>query len=177
MKLLFDFFPIILFFGAYKFAGIYMATGVAIVATLLQIGWSWRSTGRIEPMQWVSLAAIVLLGGATIALHDETFIKWKPTVYYWVLAAILLVGQAVFKRSFLRNVMGGQIDLPDPVWRALTWMWVAFFGIMGAVNLWVAFNFSTDTWVNYKLFGSMGLMVLFIVAQALWLGRHIKVEE
>jgi intracellular septation protein len=177
MKLLFDFFPIILFFAAYKVAGIYAATVVAIVATLVQIGWSWRSTRRIEPMQWVSLAAIVLLGGATIALHDETFIKWKPTVYYWVLAAILVVGQVVFRRSFLRAVIGEQIELPDPVWRALTWTWIAFFAVMGAINLWVAYNFSTDTWVNYKLFGGMGLMVVFIIAQAFWLGRYIKVED
>ena len=177
MKLLFDFFPIILFFAAYKFADIYVATGVAIVATVLQIAWVRFTKGKVDPMLWVSGAVIGVLGGLTIWLHNDTFIKWKPTILYWLMGGILLAGQVVFRRSFLRTVIGEQIELPEPVWRALTWAWIAFFVAMGAINLWVAYNFDTNTWVNYKLFGGMGLMVVFIIAQAFWLGRYIKVED
>jgi intracellular septation protein len=177
MKLLFDFFPIILFFAAYKVWGIFTATAVGIVATIVQIVWSRVRTGRIEPLQWVSLAIIGVLGGLTIALHNETFIKWKPTVLYWAMGGILFVGQAVFSKNLLKSVMGSQLELPDPVWRVMTWSWVVFFAAMGAINLWVAFNFNTDTWVNFKLFGGMGLMVLFILGQAVYLGRHMKPEE
>src|SRR4051794_38020089 len=177
MKLLLDFFPIILFFVAFKFAGIYVATGVAIVATVIQIAWLRHSTGKVEPMQWVSLAVIVLFGGATIALHNDTFIKWKPTVLYWLMGGALLAGQVFFRKNLLKSLMGSQLVLPDPVWRVTNWSWIVFFSVLGALNLWVAFNFDTDTWVNFKLFGGMGLMVLFILGQAVYLGRHIKTEE
>ena len=177
MKLLIDFFPIILFFAAFKVAGIYVATGVAIAATLAQIAWLRHSTGRIEPMQWVSLAVIVLFGGATIALHDETFIKWKPTVLYWLMGGALLAGQVFFRRNLLKSLMGAQLELPEHAWRVMTWSWVVFFAALGAANLWVAFHFDTETWVNFKLFGGMGLMVLFVLAQAVYLGRYIKAEE
>jgi intracellular septation protein len=177
MKLLIDFFPILLFFAAFKVAGIYVATGVAIAATIAQIAWLRYRTGKIEPMQWVSLAVIVLFGGATIALHNETFIKWKPTVLYWLMAGSLLVGQYVFGKNLLKSLMGSQMELPDAAWRTANWSWIGFFGVMGVLNLWVAFNYDTNTWVNFKLFGGMGLMVLFIIGQAIWLGRHIKVDE
>lgn len=177
MKLLLDFFPILLFFAAFKFADIYVATGVAIVATIVQLAWFRFSKGRIEPMQWVSLAVIVLFGGATIALHNETFIKWKPTVLYWLMGGTLLVGQVVFRKNLLKLVMGRELQLPEDVWRVTNWSWIAFFAVMGVINLWVAFNFDTDTWVNFKLFGGMGLMVLFILGQAVYLGRHMKTEE
>jgi intracellular septation protein len=177
MKLLLDFFPIILFFVAFKVAGIYVATGVAIAATIAQIAWVRHSTGKVEPMQWASLAIIVLFGGATIVAHNETFIKWKPTVLYWLMGATLLVGQVVFRKTLLKSLMGSQMELPDAAWRALTWSWVVFFTVMGVANLWVAFNFDTDTWVNFKLFGGLGLMVLFVVAQALYLSRYMKPDE
>jgi intracellular septation protein len=177
MKLLVDFFPILLFFAAFKFADIYVATGVAIVATVAQIAWFRYARGRIEPMQWLSLAVIVLFGGATIALHNETFIKWKPTVLYWLMGGTLLVGQVVFHKNLLKSVMGRELELPEDVWRVTNWSWIAFFAAMGVINLWVAFNYDTDTWVNFKLFGGMGLMVLFILGQALYLGRHMKTGE
>ena len=177
MKLLLDFFPIILFFVAFKFAGIYVATAVAIVATVAQIAWLRYSTGKVEPMQWVSLGVIVLFGGATIVAHNETFIKWKPTVLYWLMGSALFVGQVFFKKNFLKSLMGSQLQLPDAAWRVTTWSWTAFFAVMGLVNLWVAYNFDTDTWVNFKLFGGMGLMLLFVLAQALYLGRYMKTEE
>ena len=177
MKLLLDFFPILLFFVAFKFAGIYVATGVAIVATIAQIAWLRYTTGRIEPMQWVSLAVIVLFGGATIIAHNDTFIKWKPSVLYWLMAGTLAAGQLFFRKNLLKSLMGSQLELPDAAWRVTNWSWIAFFGVMGVVNLWVAYHFDTDTWVNFKLFGGLGLMVLFIIGQALYLGRYIKAEE
>ncbi len=177
MKLLLDFFPIILFFVAFKFAGIYVATGVAIVATIAQILWLRHSTGKTEPMQWVSLAVIVLFGGATIVLQNETFIKWKPTVLYWLMAGTLAAGQLIFRKNLLKSLMGSQMVLPDAAWRVTNWSWIVFFAIMGVVNLWVAFNFDTNTWVNFKLFGGLGLMVVFVIGQALYLGRYMKADE
>jgi intracellular septation protein len=177
MKLLIDFFPIILFFAAFKVAGIYAATGVAIAATIVQIAWLRFRTGKIEPMQWVSLGVIVVFGGATIALHDETFIKWKPTVLYWLMAGSLLAGQVVFGKNLLKSIMGSQMELPEGAWRLANWTWIGFFAVMGVLNLWVAYHYDTDTWVNFKLFGGMGLMVLFIIGQAIWLGRYVKVDE
>jgi len=177
MKLLLDFFPIILFFVAFKVAGIYVATGVAIAATVAQIAWLRYSTGKVEPMQWVSLVVIVLFGGATIVAQNDTFIKWKPTVLYWLMAGSLAAGQLFFKKNLLKSLMGSQLELPDSAWRVTNWSWVAFFSVMGVVNLWVAYHFDTNTWVNFKLFGGLGLMVLFILAQALYLGRHMKAEE
>ena len=177
MKLLLDFFPIILFFVAYKVWGIYVATGVAIAATVVQLAYMRIKTGKTEPMQWVSLAIIVVFGGATLLAHNENFIKWKPTVLYWVMGAVLLIGQLVFNKNFIRTLMGTQIQLPDPVWKNLNWGWTGFFAVMGALNLWVAFNFDTDTWVNFKLFGGMGLMIVFVIAQAIYLSRHVKEEE
>jgi intracellular septation protein len=177
MKLLLDFFPIILFFVAFKFAGIYVATGVAIVATIAQIAWLRHSTGKVEPMQWASLAIIVVFGGATIALQNETFIKWKPTVLYWLMAGTLAAGQLFFRKNLLKSLMGSQLELPEPAWRVTNWSWIAFFAVMGVANLWVAFNFDTNTWVNFKLFGGLGLMALFVVGQALYLGRYMKADE
>ncbi|MBA3771334.1 MAG: septation protein A [Ramlibacter sp.] len=177
MKLLIDFFPIILFFAAFKLADIYVATGVAIVATIAQIAWLRHSTGKVEPMQWVSLGVIVLFGGATIVAQNETFIKWKPTVLYWLMAGTLMAGQVFFKKNLLKSLMGSQLELPDAAWRVTNWSWIAFFAVMGIINLWVAYNFDTDTWVNFKLFGGLGLMALFVIGQALYLGRYMKADE
>ena len=174
MKLLLDFFPIVLFFAAFKLWGIYVATAVAIVATIVQIAWLRHSTGKVEPMQWLSLGIIVVFGGATILAHDETFIKWKPTVLYWLMAASLAGGLLLFRKNLLKSLMGSQLELPEPAWRAMNWSWTGFFAVMGVLNLWVAYHFDTDTWVNFKLFGGLGLMALFIVAQALYLGRYVK---
>ena len=174
MKFLLDFFPIILFFVAYKVWGIYTATAVAIVATVLQIGYLRYKTGKVEPMQWVSLGVIVLFGGATLLAHDENFIKWKPTVLYWLMGGALLVGQLFFKKNLLKSLMGAQMQLPEAAWRTMNWSWTGFFAVMGVLNLWVAYNFDTDAWVNFKLFGGMGLMLVFVLAQAVYLSRHMK---
>jgi intracellular septation protein len=176
MKLLLDFFPILLFFVAFKLAGIYVATGVAIVATIAQIGWLRYKTGKVEPMQWVSLGVIVLFGGATIFSHNDTFIKWKPTVLYWLMGAALLAGQLFFRKNLLKSLMGSQMELPDAAWRVMNWSWITFFAVMGVVNLWVAANYDTDTWVNFKLFGGLGLMAVFVVVQAVYLSRYLKAD-
>lgn len=177
MKLFLDFFPIILFFVAFKFAGIYVATAVAIAATLVQIGYLYTRHGKVEPMQWISLGVIVLFGGATLISHNDTFIKWKPTALYWIMGGALAVGQVVFKKNLLKSLMGAQMELPDNAWGVMSWSWTGFFAFMGVLNLWVAFHYDLNTWVNFKLFGGLGLMVLFVIGQALFLGKYIKTGE
>ncbi len=174
MKLLIDFFPIFLFFAAFKIWGIYIATAVAIAATVVQIGYLHYKHGKVEPMQWLSLGVIVLFGGATLLSHSDTFIKWKPTVLYWLMGGALLVGQLFFRKNLLKSLMGAQMDLPESAWRTMNWSWTGFFAVMGVLNLWVAYNFDTDTWVTFKLFGGMGLMLVFVLAQALYLSRYMK---
>jgi intracellular septation protein len=173
MKFLFDLFPVILFFIAFKVAGIYVATAVAIFATFAQIGWLKLRGRKVDAMLWISLAIIVVFGGATLLLHDETFIKWKPTVLYWLFAAVLSGGLLVFRRNLLRMLLADKLDLPDAAWSKLNWSWVAFFAFMGVANLYVAYNFSTDAWVNFKLFGGMGLMFVFVLAQGVFLSRYV----
>jgi intracellular septation protein len=177
MKFLFDIFPVLLFFVAFKIWGIYVATAVAIVATLGQVAWCWLRHRKVDNMLWVSLAIIVVFGGATLWLHDEIFIKWKPTVLYWLFGAVLLVSDLVFRKNLIRAMMGKQLTLPDPVWRKLNLSWVLFFVVMGAANLYVAFRYSTDFWVNFKLFGGIGLMLAFVVAQGVMLSRYIEEEK
>ena len=177
MKILLDFFPILLFFVAFKVAGIYWATGIAIVATVLQIAWLRLRTGKVEPMQWLSLGVIVLFGGATLLAHNDTFIKWKPTVLYWLMGATLAIGQLVFRRNFLKSLMGAQLTLPEPAWRTMTWSWAGFFVFMGGLNLWVAYTYDTDTWVSFKLFGGMGLLLVFVLAQGVYLSRFVQEDD
>jgi len=177
MKLLFDLFPVIVFFVAFKAADIYVATGVAIAATFAQIAWVWFRHRKVDNMLWVSLAIIVVFGGATLLLHDETFIKWKPTVLYWAFGVVLIGARLLFRKNLIRSMMSAQITLPDPVWDKLNLSWAAFFLVMGCLNLFVAFRFPTDVWVNFKLFGGMGLMLLFALGQGLVLARHIEPQE
>ncbi|MDR3393048.1 MAG: septation protein A [Sulfuriferula sp.] len=177
MKYLFDFFPILLFFIAYKFGGIYVATGVGIAASLLQIGWLLLRKKKIDTMMWLSLGIIVVFGGATLIFHDETFIKWKPTALYWMFALGLLASSLFFKKNVIRTMMGEQIALPDNVWRNLNLSWVLFFIVMGLVNLYIAYTFSTDTWVNFKLFGSTAMMFIFIIGQGVVLNKYVDDKE
>lgn len=177
MKLLLDFFPIILFFVAFKMADIYVATGVAIVATVAQIAWlRWRS-GKVETMQWLSLGVIVLFGGATLIAHDETFIKWKPTILYWLMGGSLLLAQLIWRRNLIKSLIGDKVRMAEPAWTAMRRSWTVFFLFMGVLNLWVAYNFDTATWVDFKLFGGLGLMAVFVIGQSLWLGKHIESDE
>jgi len=177
LKLLLDFFPIVLFFVAFKVWDIYTATAVAMVATVVQIAWMRYSTGKVHAMQWMSLGIILVFGGATMLLHDAMFIKWKPTILYWAMGSALAVGHVLLGKNWLKAAMGSEIALPDPVWRTLTWSWIFFFALMGALNLWVALNFSENVWVNFKLFGSFGLMALFVVLQAVYMSRYMKEGE
>jgi intracellular septation protein len=174
MKFLFDLFPVILFFVAFKVWGIYVATAVAMGATVAQIAWVWFRHRKVEPMLWVSFGVIGVFGSATLLLQDETFIKWKPTVLYWLFAGTLAVAQVAFRKNLIRAMMGKQMQLPDPAWTQLLWSWAGFFAFMGVANLYVAFNYATDIWVNFKLFGGMGLMIAFVIAQAVFLARHLE---
>ncbi|MBU3725662.1 MAG: septation protein A [Burkholderiaceae bacterium] len=176
MKILADWLPIILFFVVYKFSDLYWATGVAIAATLIVMAVLKARGHTIEAMQWVSLGLIVLFGGATIFLQDERFIKLKPTLLYGLFAVALLGPQLFSKTLLMQKFMGSKIDMPRAAWAKLNAAWGIFFAVLGALNLWVANSFSTDTWVNFKLFGTIGLMGVFIVAQALWMNRFASAE-
>jgi intracellular septation protein len=172
MKFLFDLLPVGLFFVAIFLWDIYVATAVAIAATVAQVAWLKLKKRKVEPMLWASLAIIVVFGGLTLYLRDKTFILWKPTVLYWLFAAVL-TGAAFSGRNLIRSLLKEQMQLPDAVWARLNWSWVGFFAFMGAVNLYVAFNYSEKVWASFKLFGGMGLMFLFVVAQSLLLARHV----
>jgi intracellular septation protein len=203
MKILFDFLPIALFFGMFKYAEghkdwaastatewlgfmvsggivgpaeapVLLATVVVIVATLLQILWLKARGQKVDTMLWVSLGLVTVLGSATIYFHSESFIKWKPTVLYWVMGSALLFGQLVMKKNGIKSIMGAQMSLPDAIWRKVNFSWVGFFTLMGFINLWVAYNFSTGVWVNFKLFGGLGLMVAFVLLQAIYLNKHAQ---
>ncbi|MDO8348567.1 MAG: septation protein A [Rugosibacter sp.] len=178
MKFLFDLLPVILFFAAFKLFDIYIATGVVIAATAAQIAWVWHRHGKVDTMLWVSLGLVVVFGGATLILHDETFIKWKPTILYWLFSVSLLVSAQFFKRNLIRAMLEQQqMNLPEPLWSKLNLAWAGFFAVMGCVNLYVAFNFSTAAWVNFKLFGFMGLMIVFIIIQGAVLAKYMPEEK
>ena len=178
MKLLFDFLPVLLFFIAYKLYDIYVATAVIIITSILQVAWVWFRHHRVENMHLVTLVLVVVLGSATLLFHDEIFIKWKPTVVNWLFALAFLGSQFIGHKNLLQRMLESQIavDTPD-IWLRLNLIWVSFFTLMGLINLYVAFNFSTDTWVNFKLFGMMGLTMIFIIAQSIYLAQHIVVAE
>jgi len=173
MKFLFDLFPVILFFAAFQLWDIYVATGVAIAASFAQIGWLALRRKKIDPMLWASVAIIVVFGGLTLLLRDKTFIQWKPTVLYWLFGAVL-AGGVLSGRNLIRSMMSQQIQLPEAVWARLNWSWIGFFAFMGAANLYVAYNYSESAWVNFKLFGGMGLMLLFVLAQGLVLAKYVE---
>ena len=177
MKFLFDLFPVALFFVAIQIWDIFVATAVAIVATVAQVGFLLLRRKQVTPMLWASLAIIVVFGGLTLYLRDKTFILWKPTVLYWLFGAVLAGRMLGFRKNLIRTLLGEQMRLPDPIWARLNWSWVAFFCFMGAANLYVAYNYSTDLWVNFKLFGGIGLMIAFVVAQSLVLAKYLQDEQ
>ncbi|MBI1173641.1 MAG: septation protein A [Sideroxydans sp.] len=177
MKLLFDLFPVILFFAAFKLAGIFVATAAAIAATILQIAWvKWRH-GKVDIMLWVGFAIIVLFGGATLVLHDETFIKWKPTILYWIFSGVLLVSNLLFKKNLMRSLLHEKLALPAKVWNHVNLSWSLFFAVLGVVNLYVALNYSTDKWVDFKLFGATGMMLAFVLLQAMALSKYVEEDK
>lgn len=177
MKLLFDFLPILLFFIAYKSADLYVATGVLIVATLAQVGWIWLRQRQVEKLPLITASLVLVFGGATLILHDPVFVKWKPTVVNWLFAVAFFGSYFVGEKTLLERMMGSQLELPASVWVKLTFAWAIFFLAMGAANLFVAFTFEENTWVNFKLFGMLGLTLVFVVAQAAYMSRHLKIDD
>jgi intracellular septation protein len=202
MKFLLDFLPLAFFFLTYRIAGLHpdaaaafatrwlgglvqggvvgakeapvlLGTVVVLAATLLQVAWMKAMRRKIDLMLWISLALVVVLGGMTVWFHNETFIKWKPSVAFWLMGLTFWVSQAFFNRNLLRQTLGHELDLPDLVWRRLNFAWVAYFGVMGLVNVWVVYSFSTDAWANFHTFGTTALSFAFIIGQGIYLSRHL----
>ena len=173
-RLVLDLGPLIVFFVANWRYGPFAATAAFMLAILAAMGVSLLVTHRVSALQLFSGVLVLVMGGLTVWLHNETFIKIKPTILYWVLGGVLAGGQLFMRRNPMKALMGAQMELPEGVWRALGWSWSTFFFAMGALNLWVAFHFDEKTWVNFKVFGILGLMVVFVVVQAVYLGRHMK---
>ncbi len=178
-KFLFDLFPLILFFIAFKFSDIFTATAVAIVAGIAQFAWLKARGKAIEATHWINLSVIVVFGGATLIFQNDAFIKWKPTVLYWLFAAILVGGRLFMGRNLIQKLMGGQIQMADAVWTKLNYSWALFFVLSGCLNLYVAFSghFTDAQWVNFKVFGLMILLLIFVVIQSIWLGKHINEDS
>ena len=206
MKLLLDFLPLILFFAVFKGAEghadaaaafatehfgflvsggtvgpqeapVLLATLVVMIATLAQAAILKLRGKKIDLMLWISLVLVVVLGGATVWFHNETFIKWKPTGLHWAMALTLWISQAFFGKNLIKAMLGSELQLPDAIWLRLNRAWVLFFAAMGVINLYVAYNFSTSAWANFKVFGVTGLMLVFVVAQSLYMGKHLPPEE
>lgn len=176
MKFLFDFFPIVLFFIAYKVHGIFVATAVAIAASFIQVGLHWVKHRKFENMHLVTLALIVFFGGLTLALQDETFIKWKPSVVNWLFGIVFLGSQFIGNKNLVERMMGSSITLPSFIWPRLNMAWSLFFIALGFANLYVMSYYDTDTWVDFKMFGMMGLTLAFILIQGVYLARYIQDE-
>src|SRR5512135_1820407 len=172
MQFLVDLLPVIAFFVAYKFAGIYAATAVLIVGVLGQTLVSWIRFRKVSPLLLTTAAMVLVFGGLTLYLHDATFIKWKPTVLDWLLSVVFLSSQYMRGPNIVQRMLGDNVTLPDPDWKHLNFAWVGFFAASGALNLYVAYRYPEATWVNFKLFGLMGLTVVFTLAQAVWIGHR-----
>ena len=203
MKLLFDYFPLILFFAIFKMAGanpdiavafanqyfsglvaggvigashaaITLATGATIIASFLQVGYLLARKKKVDPMLWLILVIVTLFGGATIYFNSDTFIKLKPTVFYWVAALAFLVSNLFFKKNFSRALIDKLFAAPDAVWNRVNLSWVVFLAFLGGLNLYVAFNFTLDQWVNFKVFGATGLTFAFLLGQSIFLMKYMK---
>lgn len=177
MKLLFDLFPIVLFFIAYKMYDIYTATAVIIVASITQVLYFYIKNKRVEKMHIITLVLILVLGGLTLYFQDEDFIKWKPTIVNWGFALAFLGSHYIGKKPIIQRMMDQMIQLPEVVWGRLSWLWIAFFILSGATNLYVAFNYDTNIWVNFKLFGLMGMTIVFIVIQGIYINKYMQESE
>lgn len=178
MKILFDFLPIIIFFATYKYTGdLIIATAVLIPATIIQVGYNWFKHKTVEKMHLVSLVLVILLGGATILFGNGDFIKWKPTIVNWLFAVVFFGSQFIGQKNIMQRMMGDKIQLPFKVWRTLNLAWVAFFIVSGAVNIYVALQFSEEIWVNFKLFGLLGMTFVFVLAQGIYLSSHMQNKD
>ncbi|MFZ6721105.1 septation protein A [Undibacterium sp. Ji49W] len=203
MKFLFDLFPVLLFFGAFKWgegnaekaqslvteylsgiisggttttelAPIMLATAVALIASIIQIGYLLVRRKKVDAMLLISFIIIMIFGGATMYFQSEAFIKWKPTVLYWCYGGAFALGQFVFKSNLIQVAMGSQIKLPEAIWGRLSVAWILYFTLMGIINLYVAYNFSTDTWANFKLIAVVAIMPAFVVVQSLFLAKYLE---
>jgi intracellular septation protein len=174
MKLLLDFFPIVFFFIAFKMYDIYVATGVLIIASLLQTTVHWVMHRRFEKMHVITLLLVCVFGGLTLLLQDEMFIKWKPTVINWLFAIAFMGSQFIGDKSILQRMMADHITLPAVIWLRLNIAWTVFFITLGMANLYVVYNFDTETWVNFKLFGLLGLTIVFVIGQSIYLSRYMQ---
>ncbi len=177
MKQLFEFFPIVLFFIAYKVYGIYVATEVMIGATTLGVALTWLKYRQVTTMQWITLVLAVVLGGATIYLHDERFLKWKLSIVEWLFGIAFLGSQFIGKKPFVERMMSSNLTLPALVWKRLNLMWGSFFISVGFINLYVMQHYNTDDWVTFKTFGVPGLMIVFILVQIVFIYKYLPETE
>ncbi len=177
MKFLFDFFPILLFFAAYHLAGIYVATAVAMAASVVQIGAGWLVRKKVERMHWISTGLILVFGGMTLILHNPHFIMWKPTILNWLFALVFAGSAFIGAKPLVQRMMEHVLQVPTPIWHRVNWAWVLFFIVSGVANIVVAYRFSEDTWVNFKLFGLMGMTFVFMIAQGIYLARFAEETE
>lgn len=177
MKFLFDYFPIIVFFVAYKVWNIYVATALTMGASLLQVGVYWLIHKRFEKFHIITMLFILVLGGFTLAFHNVIFIKWKPTIVYWVFSLVLLGSQFIGKKSLIHRILDEKIPLPSKIWARVNFSWALFFLFLGVLNLYVVYHYSTNAWVNFKMFGTLGLIVVFILIQALYMSRHLQKDD
>ncbi len=176
MKILIDFFPILLFFGAYKIYDIYIGTGVLMAATVLQMALIYAIDRKLQMMHKITLGLILAFGTLTLVLHDDRFIKWKPTVLYAAMAIALAVAVWIYKKNFLKMLLGSQMALPEPVWMRLNMMWVVYSAFMALINAYVAAYYSTEAWVNFKLWG-YAFPLVFIVGQGFYISRYLTTED
>jgi len=176
MKFLTDLLPVLVFFVAFKLGGIFVATAAAMAVAVLQAGWIWLRRGRLEPMQLAVVGLIVALGALTLIFNDPAFFFWKPTLVNWAFALVLLGGELFGHKGVLERLLASQLTLPRPAWKRLTYSWIAFFVGMGALNLFVAYRFDLDTWVNFKLYGVLGLTLLFALLQGVYFSRYLEIE-
>lgn len=174
MKFLTDFFPVFLFFVVFKFYGIYAATAAAILASLATVAYSYFFTKKVDSLQWITLVVILILGSATLFFHNELFIKWKPTVVEWAFALVFFGSQYFGKKNLTERMLDTQVQLPTHLWRRLNWSWVIFFTAMGGANIYVLSHYSTNVWVNFKMFGLIGLTTLFVIVQACYISKHMN---
>jgi intracellular septation protein len=177
MQLLFDFFPVIAFFIAYKLTDIYVATAVIIVAVLVQTSVQWIRHKKVSSMALISAVLVLVFGGLTLLIHDEMFIKWKVTVVNWLFATGFLLSHFIGDRPFIQRMLGANVQLERPLWLKLSWMWIAFFTIIGAINLYITYNFSTDVWAAFKLYGMIGLTLLFALLQGAWIASKMPASS
>lgn len=177
MKFLFDYFPIICFFIAYKLYGIFVATAVTMAASLIQVSFFWLKNRRFEKTHIITLVLVMLLGGSTLIFHKEIFIKWKPSIIYWLFSVLLVGSQFIGEKPVIQRMLGDKISVPAKIWSRLNMMWAIFFALLGVLNLYVVYHFNTNSWVNFKLFGTLGITLVFVVIQAIYMSRYVEEEE